>query len=386
MNMAEKYHRTHDLRKTCISFINLYANSTVHASHHMSKQLKLSFLRAARAIGVFKAFRYLTRSKLRILCYHGGAIGDESDYNGKLFLSKKTFEQRIKWLNDTGFNVVSLDDAVQGATGNRALPSLATTITFDDGWYSTGSELIPVLKRFAMPSTLYLCTSHMLEGTPVADVTVRYIIWKSPLKAISLHGYGVAVDGNYDLTTTKSREQLGRSVAAWIESFGSEERAAVDALERFAAKMQVSASELHIGSRRFQYLTPEELRALPTQGCAVELHGHVHHYPNGDPAALKNDLRLCSDAIQGLGLPLPTHYCYPSGNFDAGAAEILGQLGVASATTCIPGLISEAGNQQAYFLPRFLDGRDVEMLEFEAEMSGVSDFLRRMTGRAASPA
>lgn len=347
----------------------------------MSKQLKLSILRAARAFGIFKVFRVLTRSKLRILCYHGGAIGDESEYNGKLFFSKTTFEQRVKWLRETGFNVISLDDAVR----NRASPPLATVITFDDGWYSTGSELLPVLKQFAMPSTLYLCTSHMMEGTPVADVAARYIIWKSPRETVRLQGYGPAVDGPYDLATSQAREQLGQSIAAWIVEFGTDKRAVLDALERFAAEMQVSASELHIESRRFQYMTGEELRALAAQGCTVELHGHVHRYPQGDPVALQNDLRLCSEAIRSLGLPLPKHYCYPSGDFDANAPHTLGKLGVISATTCIPGLISKVENEQAYFLPRFLDGRDVEMLEFEAEMSGLSDFLRRVIGRAASP-
>lgn len=352
----------------------------------MSKQLKLSFLRAARTFGVFKLFRYLTQSQLRILCYHGGAIGDESEYNGKLFFSRQTFEQRMKWLREKGFNVVSLDEAVESAGGKRPAPPLSTVITFDDGWYSTRSELLPVLDKLNMPSTLYLCTSHVLEGTPVATVTTRYIIWKSPLKSVSLSGYTLAIDGQYDLSGGAGREDLAKKVAAWIEGFGADNTAAVDALERFAKDLAVPAGELQLGTRRFQYMTGDELRELPAQRCAVELHGHVHHYPKGDPAALKDDLRQCSGAIQNLGLPMPKHYCYPSGSFDADAAGPLGELGVVSATTCIPGLISKAENEQVYFLPRFLDGRDVEMLEFEAEMSGFSEFLRRVTGRAASAA
>lgn len=350
----------------------------------MSKQLKLSFLRAARTLGVFKLFRRLTQSQLRILCYHGGAIGDESEYNGKLFFSKQTFEQRMRWLREKGFNVVSLDDAVESAGGKRPAPPLATVITFDDGWYSTRSELLPVLGKFAMPSTLYLCTSHVLEGTPVATVTTRYIIWKSPLKSVMLNGYGPANDGQYDVSDAAGREQLAQKIAAWVEGFGADHTAVVDALERFAKDMGVGPADLQLGSRRFQYMTGDELREVAAQGCAVELHGHVHHYPKGDPVALKNDLRQCSGAIQQLGLPTPKHYCYPSGSFDADAAETLSELGVVSATTCIPGLISKAENEQAYFLPRFLDGRDVEMLEFEAEMSGFSEFLRRITGRAAA--
>ena len=83
----------------------------------------------------------------------------------------------------------------------------------------------------------------------------------------------------------------------------------------------------------------------------------------------------------GQGLPEPRHYCYPSGDYDHNAHAALQEIGDRSATTCLPGLIDTATGRDVSYLPRFLDGERIHALEFEAEMSGFSDFLKRLAGR-----
>jgi len=60
---------------------------------------------------------------------------------------------------------------------------------------------------------------------------------------------------------------------------------------------------------------------------------------------------------------------------------MLAAAGVSTATTCRPGLVKSVVGYRRFFLPRFLDGGDVAMIEFEAEMSGALDFLRRLMCR-----
>jgi peptidoglycan/xylan/chitin deacetylase (PgdA/CDA1 family) len=114
----------------------------------------------------------------------------------------------------------------------------------------------------------------------------------------------------------------------------------------------------------------------------VQLHGHEHRYPAGDPDAFAADLEPCRQVIVGLGLPEPRHYCYPSGAFDAQAEATLTKAGVRSATTCLPCLVRPGRDaRRRHYLPRFLDGDNIDMLVFEAEMSGFADVLRRVAGR-----
>lgn len=347
----------------------------------MKSKIKLLVFLLARSLGLFAAARRLTASKVRILCYHGGCIGDESQYNPKLFCSADTLAQRMQWLQRKGFALVTLDQAVDAARAPApGRQALTTAITFDDGWYSTARDMVPVLAKMGIPSTLYLCTSHYTEGWAIASVTVRYLIWKSGLQSVALHGLGAA-DGTLDLSTASLRNQAANRIVAALESLAPSRDARHAALEQLAMCLKVSAADLGLASRRFEYVNQDELLALPAQGCQIELHGHVHKYPAGQGALFQDDLQRCSDTIEAAGLPRPTHYCYPSGDFDAGASPVLEKMGVASATTCLPGLVTRASATECHFLPRFLDGESIAMLEFEAEMSGFYDLARRLLGK-----
>lgn len=343
---------------------------------------KLVVLWTARALGLFALARRLTASRLRILCYHGGQLGDEHRYNPKLFCSAATFQARMDWLQQKGFKVVGLDQAVRTAPAARA--ALETVITFDDGWHSTGSTLLPQLAVRGWPSTLYLCTQHYLEGWPVLNVTTRYILWKAPLRQLQLTGFGTGVDGAYQLDQPGVRERLARAFVDAVGAAATDRAGVCEALERLAASAGVDAATLDLDSARFEYMKPEQLRAAAASGCAIELHGHVHQYPLGDPERFRADLARCDEVIRGEGLPAPRHYCYPSGAFDSGAAAVLAERQVSSATTCLPGLAGATAAPVCYYLPRFLDGENVDPLEFESELSGFSEFLRRVTGRAPS--
>jgi len=327
---------------------------------------------------MFALARRLTGHRLRILCYHGGCIGDELGYNPKLFCSTETFRKRIEWLARKNFRFVSLDQAARSpATGRRRLE---TVITFDDGWYSTGQALLPVLAERGIPSTLYLCTQHYLEGWPVLNVTARYLAWKAPRKTITLSGFGPGVDGTHALADAAAREKLARAFVAALAPHADSRSTVCGALERLGAALGVDAATLALDSRRFEYMRPEEVRQAAASGCAIELHGHQHVYPLGDPERFRADLQRCDEVITGIGLPKPRHYCYPSGSYDAGAATVLAERDIASATTCVPGLARDTAAPAVYYLPRFLDGESIHPLEFEAEMSGFADFLRRCVG------
>ena len=349
---------------------------------HAGFRPKIAILWLARSFGLFALARRLSASRLRILCYHGGRLGDENGYNPKLFCSADVFSSRLDWLERTGFRIVGLDQAV--ATPSARRQPLETVITFDDGWYSTAATLLPLLAERRLPSTLYLCTQHYLEGWPVLAVTIRYILWKSARRSIRIDGFGADVDGEHDLGQPGARDKLARSLFANMAAAAQDRTAVCAALERLAACAGIEPAALDLYSRRFEYMTADELRAAAASGCAIELHGHVHDYPTGDPERFRADLARCDEVIREAGLPVPRHYCYPSGAFDGGAAAVLEERSVVSATTCVPGLVDGVDAPQRYYLPRFLDGENIHPLEFQAELSGFSEFLRKLLKRTPS--
>lgn len=344
--------------------------------------IKLAIYFVARAVGLFALCRLWTRSRIRILGYHGACLGDECDYNPFLFIQIETFRRRVEWLLKKKFNVISLQQAVDVLDGNIDVGRLPTVITFDDGWHSTATDLIPILAENDLPSTLYLHTSHFQEDWPVLAVTVNYLIWKSNRPSIEIKDLGASIDGVYPVDVSEGRELFHQKIGRWLLNPPATRESVIDRLHHLADTMAIDVDELALDARRFDYMPPDLLLQLPQFGCAVEMHGHHHRYPAGDPDAFAADLIACREVILNLGLQEPRHYCYPSGNFDAAAEGVLNALGVKSAMTCRPGLLPRKnGGAMRAFLPRFLDSEHIDMLTFQAELSGFADMLRRAAGR-----
>ena len=66
----------------------------------MMRSLKRLFCLASKALGLFYLSRRLTKNGLRILCYHGFALTDESEFRPGLFLRPAEFERRMQFLTE----------------------------------------------------------------------------------------------------------------------------------------------------------------------------------------------------------------------------------------------------------------------------------------------
>src|SRR5262249_62039426 len=84
------------------------------------------------------------------------------------------------------------------------------------------------------------------------------------------------------------------------------------------------------------------------------------------------DTRAVLEPIAGRAL---RHFCYPSGYFRPSHLPWLEEAQVESATTCEPGM--NRRGDSLLTLRRFLDGTTTSQVEFEAELSGFSELLRR---------
>lgn len=321
--------------------------------------------------------RRLTRNQARILCYHGGSVGDECDYNPKLFCTSGQLRERLDWLHAKGFVPASLEEAARAQPGAHAGIPLA--ITLDDGWYSSYRDLLPVMAEYGHRPVLYLHTEVYESGAPVIPVSLRYILWKAGARDVDLAGFSKEMNGAWQLCDHAQQRRLRIAAEAWLTA--QPPQMIASCLERFAGALGISPALLDLASRRFSYMTQDELRNAAAAGCSIELHGHVHEYVTGQRERNRANIEACRAHIVGAGLAWPQHYCYPSGVFDAEAVFVMRAAGVTTATTCLPGLVNGRDPNARYFLPRFLDGGDVSMIEFEAEMSGMLQLLRTLVRR-----
>ncbi|MEW6021267.1 MAG: polysaccharide deacetylase family protein [Pseudomonadota bacterium] len=342
--------------------------------------IKTLILHAAKYTGLFALMRTATRKNPRILCYHAGSIGDERHYNPKLFCTRAQLRQRLDWLKRRGFVPASLEQATQPGANPGGIP---VAVTIDDGWYSTYRDLLPSLAEYGHKPVLYLHSEACDAGTPIVPVTLRYLAWKAGAREVTLSGYDDNLDGIWNLADPRQRERLVGAAEKWVQAQAPQ--AVAGCLERFGASLGVRPGELDLASRRFSYMTEDELREASAGGCRIELHGHVHVYLPGQPHRNQENIERNRERIRAAGLPYPTHYCYPSGSYDSYAPDVMRAAGVSTATTCVPGLVDLDDPDARYYLPRFLDGGDVSMIEFEAEMSGFTQLLRSVVRGQKQP-
>ncbi|MEH6590962.1 MAG: polysaccharide deacetylase family protein [Halioglobus sp.] len=70
-------------------------------------------------------------------------------------VTPEVFEQHLQYLAD-GYNVISLEQAVNTLKAGQLLPERAVVITFDDGYRNIYDNAHPLLLKYAMPYTVFV--------------------------------------------------------------------------------------------------------------------------------------------------------------------------------------------------------------------------------------
>jgi peptidoglycan/xylan/chitin deacetylase (PgdA/CDA1 family) len=93
-----------------------------------------------------------------ILAFH--KIGKPT--NGKSptwnYISKEVFISQLKYLHNTGWQVIDLNTFVRSLTKPEILPKRSSLLTFDDGYRSMLTTTLPLLRRFRFPAVLFVPT------------------------------------------------------------------------------------------------------------------------------------------------------------------------------------------------------------------------------------
>jgi peptidoglycan/xylan/chitin deacetylase (PgdA/CDA1 family) len=330
----------------------------------------------ARGCGLFALARALTASRLRILCYHGVALGDEFEFQPMLFMRAETFADRLDRVLRSGHPVLPLGEALERLR-QGSLPRAAVVITIDDGWYGTFSEMAPALADRALPATLYLATYYVDKQTQVFNVAAGYALWRAGSETLDLGDLDPGLAGRFDLADPARRSLALDELRRWADGLESaDERQAL--LERLYRVLGLDLDRVRT-QRMFAFMSPGEAATLPAQGVDLQLHTHRHRFPGRDPAALADEIEANRASLNRFAAGPFRHLCYPSGEYDRDAFPQLAALGIVSATTTVPGM-NGAGTPPLE-LRRFLDSENCSPIRFEAELSGFLELVRGAFGR-----
>jgi peptidoglycan/xylan/chitin deacetylase (PgdA/CDA1 family) len=335
------------------------------------RRVRTAVLRLCRGIGVHALVRdsRWRQQRLLLIGYHGVAIDDEHEWTPQLFVSTPSFEARLDLIEQGGYSVLPLDEALL-LLKQKALPPKSVVLTFDDGYYNFYARAYPALQTRGFPSTVYLTTYYSEFNRPIYNLGISYVLWKAGARSWHPRNVG-GFSGDFTLPEMHSDAWLALiRYADREELMGAQKDALLDAV---ADSLGVDMSRIH--ERRLLHLmNPTEVAELARAGVDFQMHSHRHRTPR-DEAFLQRDLLDNEIRIERFTGTKPAHFCYPNGDCHDVLSSCLRQLDVRSATTCVPGLA--APDTPLLELPRLIDTMAISPLTFEGWLAGVQPWVSR---------
>lgn len=94
-------------------------------------------------------------SSVPILLYH------DIDGKGIYSLSKETLRIHFQFLRDNNIKVIKLSELIKNLENPASFHDKVIVISFDDGFFSMYTKLLPMVKEFGYPITLFVYTDNI---------------------------------------------------------------------------------------------------------------------------------------------------------------------------------------------------------------------------------
>jgi biofilm PGA synthesis lipoprotein PgaB len=93
-----------------------------------------------------------TPGQFLALAYHD--VEDQDPDQGFLSVRTDRLVDQLAWLRENGYQAVSVDQILEARDGGKPLPDRAVLLSFDDGYRSFHTRVLPILKAYRWPALL----------------------------------------------------------------------------------------------------------------------------------------------------------------------------------------------------------------------------------------
>lgn len=147
-----------------------------------------------------------------VLMYH--MIGDVPDNDAVLLESH--LREQMQFLKDNGFHPITLQQLHDYMTKGKAVPVKPVVLTFDDGYPDTYSIVMPIMKEYGFPCTVFIPAHDADEGTRLTWQQIKEM--KDAGMTIASHSY--RHERLTDLTAAAVEEDVKKSQAELKQQLG----------------------------------------------------------------------------------------------------------------------------------------------------------------------
>ena len=290
-----------------------------------------------------------------ILGYHRVANVTRDDY--KVCVTPKHFSEQMEMVSRNA-HPISLAKLVQ-CLRSGSLPPRSVAVTFDDGYADTLYEAKPVLEKYTIPATVFVCTGFT-GGEFWWDELDRLVMSsKATLGALRLGaGENVFV---WDQPNARPeadlnvRRKFRHALYDFLLALNVQDQN--HAMNRIRSWSGISSDEVASHS-----MDHDELRQL-VDGGLIEIGAHTRHHPMLSQLSLERQREEIVSSKRELEDILGRRvygFAYPNGMATADAKQIVREADFVFACSSEPDLIRDYRNryQIARFWPRDWDGKE----------------------------
>lgn len=302
-------------------------------SHRLDGVLKSWAAAGMACSGLAAMARRRHGHRLRILMYHGvlPQVTGPAAF-GNLFISTEVFARHLRYLV-RHFTVISFDEILACLQAGRPFPARALAITFDDGYRSLLTHVLPLARQHRVPIAAFVLAGDLTEGTGLWFDVLRVLVSDAYRARRTLR---VAEELVLDGRLMHDPEATFLALSRRILSLPS------DRAGRVIAGLLAAGQTAQVLERypEFCLASWEEWRAaLAGDGLTVGSHGWTHrNLTELAPVDCEQELRLAKQRIElAIGQPCRI-IAYPYGVWNQEVAAAARRVGYESGVTTDPGL------------------------------------------------
>jgi peptidoglycan/xylan/chitin deacetylase (PgdA/CDA1 family) len=291
-----------------------------------------------------------------ILGYHRVTKMERDEY--EVCVTPKHFAEQMEALSNYA-HPIQLSELVQ-CLKTGSLPPKAVAVTFDDGYADNLYEAKPILERYAIPATVFVCTGYAGREFWWDELNRLVMSSQAELGALRLEaGENQFVWDQPEVSPEaglESRRKFRHALYHFLLPFDIEEqRQAMDAIRRWSG---VSSNEM-----TSRTMTHEEIVQLAAGGL-IEFGAHTRFHPMLPRLAVerqRQEIVSSKHELEGILGRQVEGFAYPNGRATEDAKRIVREAGFAFACTSLHDVVRPASD--LHELTRFWQ-KDVDGEQF----------------------
>ncbi|MGA2315994.1 MAG: polysaccharide deacetylase family protein [Thermodesulfobacteriota bacterium] len=299
-----------------------------------------------------------------ILLYHR-ITNNNSKYHNK----ERAMHHHIKHLErelpyfKKNYQILTLDEVIQGLKSGVGFRRPSVAITFDDGYLDNYTLAYPVLKKYGVPATIYLATDFIGTSQRIWTDQIEFMLLGARKDQFSLHRlFG---DKELRIKTKEEKEQVSNKITEALKKRPDAERTEI--LCELFKTLEINSNHGKDCEERIM-LNWDEVRKMAKNGITIGSHSHTHPILSRMPIQKAKEEILESKKIIEENLSIKVkHFAFPNGkqdDFNEELKDYCQEVGFESVASVIYGT-NYASNESNFVLKRISAITPVWMLAGE---------------------